>query len=592
MKQHYQSAINYKTHQSSEAASSKVYDIDRQDVIKRLVSTLKRPHHKHFILMGESGSGRSYCLQQLQNHLVKQAFFKQEHIHYLDLGQIALYHTEDTLAYLQAYWQELALSNQPHFICIDEIDRFYHYQPQAWFSFLAWLSDEAETTNHSFGLCINSDLYYHYLAGDHHIKRLFETVTLAPPSQDDVMHLVNHYLQGQRTASNRLTWPSTLTRQIVETASQYLPTALPNSSLQLTDQLLGHAYQHEPTEQIALDNKTLQQVLASWHGIQPRLIPHLAPERLHRIAQQLNEHIIGHKQSLYYIQQMLINRLLNVSQLRHLTSLIFAGPPHVGKTATAQVLNQQLFGTQARSVLINLKTTSVPKLIAILDRFLRQPQTKTFIFEQAQQADNEVLIYLQQLMEDSIFYNNQGQPIKLDETVLIFIYQTHQYAQDTDDPSQSPTEPGKQQALQLILQDLPDIEPEANHSTKSLTEPVQQQLDLPDPIWDMSHPIYFGPLSITDREHIIQKHCQQLEQRAMISYGVILQFEAHFSYRFLRQFELHKASPQTLQAQVQNRLNKLLSQHLELNNTHQWQELLIQIDDKGPLQAVSQQRLI
>ena len=364
---------------------------------------------------------------------------------------------------------------------------------------------------------------------------------------------------------------------------------MPAGALQLADQLLGHACQISNHKKIFLDHNLLNQVLASWYGIQPQSSPILAPERLLRLAQQLNEHIMGQKEALNTIQQTLLNQQFNITQPSHVTTFIFEGPANVGKTFTARVLTQQLLGSQARSAIINLSTINIPSLMRLFDQQLRQNRVTTFVFTQTEQANHEVLIYLQQLIEDSVFYNNNGQPFKIDQKLFIFTYQQTNQTLQSDANTANETNSTPSPHLQLVLHNLPDEEPLGDNSQPFYN---LEQINLPDPLLEMSSLIHFNQLTISDREFIAQNNCQQLAQKAMIRYGVILQFEARFSYRFLRQYQLQQASPQLIQAELQHHLKQLLNQHLSFDASHQWQELLIQINDQGQLSAQAQKRLM
>lgn len=567
--------------------SSSVIEIERSDVLNQLCSILTRAQCHHFILIGDLGSGRSSCVAQLKNKLnISATSTDCQWVHY-DLGAIALQHDHQALEHLQAQLEDLNHSNQTHVICFDELERFNHYAPQQWLKLIDWLITVSQTTPHHLGLCLTPDLYYRYLAPDPALTRQFEAITLPTPTNNELIQLVEDYLtrhiQGHQTQ-----WSQATILHLIELARHYLDGALPATALKLADQVIGFIKYSNRTP--LLDKSIINQVVTSYYGIQPLATPGLKPERILNLAQQLNEHITGHKDTLYQLQQALFNQQLPLSKTRHTTSIILIGPAHVGKTTTARLLTQKLLGNHARYILINLEHTTPYQLMHIFDRELCKPLVASFIMTHLEKATNDTLIYLQQVLQEGVVYNQYGQPRPLNERLLLFIYQQASSNTDQQTDQSSSTNSASQQ-LQLVLNAMPDTQPdpsETNLDQHSLLD----QMDLPDPLIELSQLIYFNELKISDREIIIQKTCQHLAQKAMISYGAILQFEDRFAYRFLKQHQLQYAPPLMIQKHLQGYLHRLLNQHLGPNQSHQWQELLIQIDQDGHLTATSSQQYL
>lgn len=583
------SPINYQKH--SPARASSTVEIERQDTLNQLLSILKRAQCYHFILIGEQGSGRTSCLNQLKHKLNSAQNIHSYQWRHYDLGSIALKHEQQALQFLQDQLSDIHHSNQTHMICLDEVERFYHYLPSMWSQFIDWLITTSQTTPHHFGLCLTPDLYYRYLAHDALLTRYFEALTLPSPTPDELIQLIEDYLT-QHTQEWSIQWSQNTINHLIELSRHYLNESLPAAALKLADQVIGFIKCSTTARaNRILDKSVINQVMTSYYGIQPLATPGLRPERLLNLAQQLNEQITGHKYSLYQLQQALFNQQLPISQTRQTTSIILIGPAHVGKTTTARLLTRQLFGNHAQYILINLEHTSPYQLMRIFDRELQKPLIASFIMTQLDKASNEVLIYLQQILQQGIVYNEYSQPRALNHHLLLFIYQQPCSA-DNQQTQQSPQTDAASQQLQLVLNTMPDTQPNPGASTQD-SQTIFDHLDLPDPLVELSQFIYFDELTVSDREMILQKTCQQLAQRAMISYGAILQFEDRFAYRFLKQHQMQYSHPLIIQKHLQGHLHHLLNQYFGPTPSHQWQELLIQMDQEGQLTATSsQQRLL
>jgi ATP-dependent Clp protease ATP-binding subunit ClpC len=208
-------------------------------------------------------------------------------------------------------------------------------------------------------------------------------------------------------------------------------TLLQKKQSTLEDTLLKKTETCEPVTE-----KDIARVVASLSGVPLAQVMQKEKTKLKTLLPKLKKHVIGQEDALSHIVTTLQRaRLgLGVSPTTQ-GSLIFAGPSGVGKTYTARLLAQELYGTSDALIKIDMsefsERHSISKLTGAPAGYVGYKEDSTFIahlkrrpasvllFDEIEKAHPDIFNILLQGLDDGFFTDASGEKITLKDTLII-----------------------------------------------------------------------------------------------------------------------------------------------------------------------------
>lgn len=176
-------------------------------------------------------------------------------------------------------------------------------------------------------------------------------------------------------------------------------------------------------------------VVARRTGVSPSMVMETDVDRLQRLFARLTERVIGQDDALRTVADAVLCARAGVRDDRRPVSLMFVGPPGVGKTETARALAYALFGDERAMTRMDMNEFQEPHSIArllgappgyvgyddassILERLRKRPYQVVLLDEIDKAHPNVVSAWLHAL-DDGRVTDNRGRTVSLRDAVII-----------------------------------------------------------------------------------------------------------------------------------------------------------------------------
>ncbi len=187
---------------------------------------------------------------------------------------------------------------------------------------------------------------------------------------------------------------------------------------------------------LKVNEESIRQVVSRWTGIPVESLTNDEINSLKTLDVSMKMKIIGQSDAIHRVAQQIKSAKLGLkSPNKPLASLMFLGPTGVGKTETAKVLSDLLFGSRDRLVQIDMseymESYSVSKLIGsppgyigyteggqLTEKIRRHPYS-VVLFDEIEKAHPDVLNILLQILEEGRLTDSKGRVANFKNTVVI-----------------------------------------------------------------------------------------------------------------------------------------------------------------------------
>jgi ATP-dependent Clp protease ATP-binding subunit ClpB len=262
--------------------------------------------------------------------------------------------------------------------------------------------------------------------------QLFEQILLKGQSQREQVQILRQSLA--RLNHHQILVPTTVIEKIVSYTEQFpILGQAPRAALSLLDEALGAAAARKMRE---LTLPLLEEVVASKTGVpKKRLAKHAAQEVL-TLEQALSGAIVGQEGALKRLIAALRRAKLGMrSPQRPLGSFLMLGPSGVGKTETAKVVAEALYGRSESFIRFDMSEFSqehtVQRLIgapagyvghetggALTTAIKREPYS-LILLDEIEKAHPKVFDIFLQILDDGRITSGQNETIDARNTIII-----------------------------------------------------------------------------------------------------------------------------------------------------------------------------
>lgn len=373
--------------------------------------------------------------------------------------------------------------------------------------------------------------------------------------------------------------------EIVERASSEdeweLARALSEKETQLLNQLQAQHKANRPSaSQKKVTAQDIARVVARRTGIPLAQVSQtIEPLDLKKVLSTLKTHILGQDEPLEQISRALMRTGLGLQpQKQPMGSFLLVGPTGTGKTETARVLAEQIFGDSEALIKVDMseymERHTVSNLIgapagyvgfeqggSLTEQVWRRPYS-VVLFDEIEKAHPDVYNLLLQILEDGVLTDNTGRQTSFAHTIVMM---TSNLGMDTY----------KQHAKIGFGTSVEDDEKEQ----EALKEHIQAELKdffRPELLGRLSATVYYRPLTKPVIEQLIQRRFKQLQQSlkprkiqikatpAFFNWAV-KQYNSDSGARSIDKIFLHQIEPKLIDAIIDSKSSPILFDAKEEN---------------------------
>ncbi|MBI2263156.1 ATP-dependent Clp protease ATP-binding subunit [Candidatus Berkelbacteria bacterium] len=310
-----------------------------------------------------------------------------------------------------------------------------------------------------------SDEYRKYIEKDKALERRLQPILIEEPSVEETVEILkglrskyeeyhkvkinNETLKTAAYLSKRYIQNRFLPDKAIDLIDEAAAAASNRQSKEMYDEALRYRDREEfilkkllllqsqnETERPILSVKTVEKVLSSWTGIPLSSLNSKKVAQIANLEKRLIKRIIGQEEAVRVVAEAVQRSTAGISNPnRPIASFIFLGPTGVGKTETARVLAEEIFGSRENLIRLDMsefmEKHNVSRLVGAppgyvgfeeggkLTDAVRQHPYCLILFDEIEKAHPDVQNILLSILEDGILTDAKGRPVNFKNTILI-----------------------------------------------------------------------------------------------------------------------------------------------------------------------------
>ncbi len=430
---------------NAEAAEGKFKPvIGRENEIRQVITALARKEKNNPLLVGEAGVGKTAIVEGLAQRIVAgdvPEAMRDKTIFALDVGALiagTVLHgaIEERVKELEHFVTEL--NKDKTILFIDEVHQLIS-QPS-----LRGVVDIlkpllARGDLHCVG-ATTQDEYQKHIMKDSALERRFFPVSVAEPSIEDTLAIVNG-LKNVFEQHHDIDISDGAAQGAVKLANQYITNRFnPDKAIDLIDMAAARLVISGSNEQ-TLQFKHVAEVVSEMTDVPVERMLLSKQKLAQNLLPALRKHIFGQDQALKKIAGKLTPFLVGTSDPNKPASMLLLGSTGVGKTETAKVLAEYLFGSKDNLISINLSeykdSHSLSSLIGapasyvgydesgILTESVRKKPYSVVLFDELGEAHPDVInAVLLKILDEGELADRKGRIINFKNTIIIITANT------------------------------------------------------------------------------------------------------------------------------------------------------------------------
>jgi ATP-dependent Clp protease ATP-binding subunit ClpC len=417
--------------------------IGRQKELEQLVDILGKRRANNPCLIGEAGVGKTAIVEGLALKLVKTPeAIPQLHgkvIVEINMGPI-LSGTqmrgsfEERMAGIREEVKKAAESPMPVIIFIDEIHTLVGAGRILENPYDASNELKAALARGEFP-CIGAttiDEYKKSIEGDPALERRFTSILVAEPSQEETRQILDG-IAPVYAEHHKIRYAGEALDAAVKLSSRYLSERhLPDKAIALLD-LAGSRARRRGKGVVEPDG--IAEIVAESISVPVERLLMTDRERFLRMEEFLSGGIVGHKEIIKKVSQVIRRNYAGFNSRRPIGSFLFLGPTGVGKTEMAKVLADFLFGQKDALVRFDMSEFMEPHSVARLigsppgyvghqeggqlTEQLRRKPYQIVLLDEVEKAHRDILQILLQILDDGRLTDGRGRTVDFTHAVVI-----------------------------------------------------------------------------------------------------------------------------------------------------------------------------
>lgn len=404
--------------------------IGRDDETMRLLRVLHRRINNNVIVVGASGSGKTVFLRDLVRRLSTDAAydamqfvqFDPDHLYDLAEGESPFFRYQEALATLPEA-----------VVLIDDFGRVVYNNSSSAQRIARLYASLLKKPEVRIVLSMQPH-EYEWLARElPTFTQSFEVITLKPQPQHEQV-LILQSLLPRLPQSQTVSVSETILRDLIGYIEKFPKLGvLPRAGIMLLDECLAGSVARRED---ALTDEVVQLVVSGKTGVPTTKLHHDALTALRGLEQRLSERIIGQEEALAKIVSALQRAILGMrNPNKPRGSFLMLGPSGVGKTETAKMVAETLFGHTESFIRFDMsefgQEHTVQRLLGApagyvghesggaLTNALRKEPHSLILLDEIEKAHPKVFDIFLQILDDGRITSGQNETI--DATNAVFM---------------------------------------------------------------------------------------------------------------------------------------------------------------------------
>ncbi len=418
--------------------------IGREQEIQQVITTLARKEKNNPLLVGEAGVGKTAVVEGLAQRIVAgdvPEAMRNKTVYALDMGMLLTYGggfrgaLEDTITGTLLPFLEENDGNAILFI--DEVHQLISSR------MAAGMADQlkpalARGDLHCIGATTH-DEYQQHIMKDSALERRFLPVTVKEPSIEDTVAIVAG-LKGVYEEHHGIKIDDSGVEGVVKLANQYVTNRYnPDKAIDLLD-MAAAKVALQASDNSVVQFKHVAAVVAEMTGVPVARMLISEQEIAQKLLPFLQENIFGQDRVLQEVANGIVPSLVGFGNRDRPVSMLLLGPTGVGKTETAKLLAELLFGSKDNLININLSEykqqhefsslTGAPagyigyEESGVLTEAVRRKPFSVVLFDEIGEAHPDFAGILLKIIDEGELADKKGRTINFRNTIIIITSNT------------------------------------------------------------------------------------------------------------------------------------------------------------------------
>ncbi len=408
--------------------------VGRAEELKNLSSTLSKTENANVILVGETGVGKQIIINALANASSKgflSALLNYKRFVQLDMEKVLAEYTDN--AQRQEFFEELlaeADKAKNIILVINGIDRYVSMKEGSTNLLASFQKFATSSAVHCIAT-VEPHGFEQNIRPLTQFSQLFASIEVNEPNHDEVVQIVAQQALKLETKFGLIIPYETVTECVAKSEYYVSDLPFPEKALRLMEDACILA--DELKEKIVAKESVEKAVTKETHA--PTSIDEAMKSKLLTLEQMLQKQILNQNAAITQLAAALRRAFVMLGKRKKpLATLLFAGPTGTGKTATAKILTEILFGADNNSdkllrfdMSLYQSLTDIPHLVGtqdnneqgLLTEAIQGHPYATLLLDELEKAHHDLLNIFLTIFDEGYFVNGSGRRIDCKHLIII-----------------------------------------------------------------------------------------------------------------------------------------------------------------------------
>ena len=402
--------------------------IGRTEEIRRITRIITRNIHNNCLVVGKNGIGKTAIIHNLVKTLCQDPNYRS--LKFVQFEADGFYPLGGTNAPLGRYQD--AISGLPGCVLfIDDFGSLVYNNIASLENMGRVLKTALERPDVQVVLSLEPHEYAWVEAENKSFLNSFEAVNLKNQPFDEQVAILKFILSKSKKT---VTVPDTTLELIIKYAERFAVLGqLPNAAIKILDESIAYAGMQKLQ---TVPEEAVQLIIADKTGIPISQLQTNEIELLKKLESDMKQNIIGQNPAIQKITSTIQRAKLGLrNQNRPLGSFLLLGPSGVGKTETAKVLAERVFGKKESFIRIDMsefgQEHTVQRLVGAppgyvghdegggLTNPIKDEPYSLVLLDEIEKAHPKVFDIFLQVLDDGRLTSGKGETVDFTQTIIM-----------------------------------------------------------------------------------------------------------------------------------------------------------------------------